>query len=221
MAGMAADSHRVQHRSGLARCGNLLPNVQFRFGGLVMHASMFKKQPVVLIDGRAGAGKTSLAAFLADEIQARYLVTVQLIHMDDLTEGWKGLASASAQVARIIKQGTWQRYDWISGTLVEHHQIKPGLPLIIEGCGAISKASADLADFRIWVECDDDLRRERAIARDGALFEPHWETWADQEQQIIKTQSPKAHADLVWRSESDKLAECSNSLFLSLDQVAT
>ena len=186
-----------------------------------MHASMFKKQPVVLIDGRAGAGKTSLAAFLADEIQARYLVTVQLIHMDDLTEGWKGLASASAQVARIIKQGTWQRYDWISGTLVEHHQIKPGLPLIIEGCGAISKASADLADFRIWVECDDDLRRERAIARDGTLFEPHWETWADQEREIIKTQSPKAHADLVWHSERDKLAECSNSLFLSLDQVAT
>ncbi len=185
-----------------------------------MHASMFKKQPVVLIDGRAGAGKTSLAAFLAHEIQTRYSVAVQLIHMDDLTEGWKGLASASAQVARIIKQGTWQRYDWISGTLVEHHQIKPGLPLIIEGCGAISKASADLADFRIWVECDDDLRRERAIARDGALFEPHWETWADQEQQIIKTQSPKAHADLVWRSERDKLAECSNSLFLSLDQVA-
>lgn len=186
-----------------------------------MHASMFKKQPVVLIDGRAGAGKTSLAAFLAEEIQARYLVTVQLIHMDDLTEGWKGLASASAQVAQIITQGTWQRFDWISGTLAEQHQIEPDFPLIIEGCGAISKASADLADFRIWVECDDDLRRERAIARDGTLFEPHWETWADQEREIIKTQSPKAHADLVWHSERDTLAECSNSLFLSLDQVAT
>ena len=185
-----------------------------------MHTSMFGKQPVVLIDGRAGAGKTSLATFLANEMQSRYSVTVQLIHMDDLTEGWNGLASASAQVAQIIERGAWRRYDWISGTLEEQHQIKPGLPLIIEGCGAISKASADLADFRIWVECDDELRRERAIARDGALFEPHWEAWADQELQIIKTQNPKAHADLVWHSERDKLAECSNSLFLSLDQGA-
>lgn len=186
-----------------------------------MHVSMFKKQPVVLIDGRAGAGKTSLAAFLAHEIQTRYSVAVQVIHMDDLTQGWDGLASASAQVAQIIEQRTWQRYDWISGTLAEQHRIVPDFPLIIEGCGAISNASADLADFRIWVECDDGLRRERAIARDGVLFEPHWEVWADQELQIMKTQRPMAHADLVWHSERDKLAECSNSLFLSLDQVAT
>ena len=40
-----------------------------------------------------------------------------------------------------------------------------------------------------------DLRRRRALDRDGAVFSPHWERWAAQEDVVLA--SVRERADLV------------------------
>lgn len=155
---------------------------------------------VTLIDGRSGAGKTSLAARLAAESGARVL------HLDELYPGWDGLAEGSRAVARALREGAYRRYDWAAGEFAERVELDPRRPLVIEGCGALTREN--LAAARewagpgrpvrgVWIECDDALRRERALARDGEMFRPYWERWAAQEAAHYAEHDARALADEV------------------------
>jgi uridine kinase len=147
--------------------------------------------PIVLIDGRSGSGKTELATTLAGALGA------QLLRLDDVYPGWDGLEDASCQVADILETGRWQRWDWASSRLAERNTLDLGRPLIIEGSGALTLASRERATFGIWVELDAPTRKTRALARDGALYEPHWDAWAAQEQQHFVRERPDLLADVV------------------------
>lgn len=183
--------------------------------------------PVVLIDGRAGSGKTTLAAHLRDELQSR-VDRVEVIHMDDLTPGWSGLATASDAVAQLLakraqqEEATWQRFDWFAEQLSETVTVPPDAWLIVEGCGSLSRASAPFASLRVWLSCNDELRRSRALQRDGALFAKHWDLWSTQEQDHIAREQPELLADVVCKGDArDTLRGCFRLLSSSLDQAAT
>ena len=62
--------------------------------------------------------------------------------------------------------------------------------LIVEGCGAISRASRALADHAWWLELDDAERKRRALERDGDAFAPHWDRWAAQEDAVAAPRTP-------------------------------
>jgi uridine kinase len=150
-------------------------------------------RPVVLIDGRSGAGKSSLAAELAPALGA------QLVSLDDLYPGWDGLAAGSAAVHETVLRAVdpgWRRWDWASARAVEWHPVDPGLPVVIEGCGALSRANRAIATFGIWVELDAAERRRRALERD-ASFAAHWDRWAAQERDHIAREHPRALADWI------------------------
>ena len=74
---------------------------------------------------------------------------------------------------------------------------RPDLPLIVEGCGAITAASAARAQIRVWLESPRDARKARALARDGEAYRPHWERWAAQEVRHLADDDPTAHATIV------------------------
>lgn len=150
----------------------------------------------ILIDGRAGSGKTTLAGQLAQRLDA------DLVHLDDLYPGWQGLAAASGQVAHpLLSEGRWQRYDWAREALAEWHRTDPDRPLIVEGCGSITRDSAPLAALSVWVDAPESLRRERALRRDGELFRPHWDSWAAQEAEHLSRHRPELLSDLTVRVE--------------------
>ncbi|MGN6273497.1 MAG: ATP-binding protein [Protaetiibacter sp.] len=146
---------------------------------------------VLLIDGRSGAGKTVLARRLAS------LTGATLVSLDEVYPGWDGLAAGAAAVPGIIRDGIWRRWDWTSDRPGDAASIDRSGSLIVEGCGAISRASRPLADHAWWLERDDAERKARALARDGDAYAPHWDRWAAQEQAFAAAERSRELADLV------------------------
>ena len=152
---------------------------------------------VWLVDGRSGSGKTSLAARIVAETGA------QTLHLEDLYPGWGGLSEGSAAAATALERGEYRRYDWIAGEFSgEAVHLDPARPLVIEGCGAITRANLAAAEgwrerhglpggvHSIWLELGEAERRARALARDGETFAPHWEHWAAQEREHFGVHEP-------------------------------
>ncbi|GAB3605972.1 AAA family ATPase [Conyzicola nivalis] len=150
---------------------------------------------MLLIDGRSGSGKTELArAIVAGS------PTAQLVRLDDLYPGWGGLEEGSRVVRDDILASdtpSWRRWDWELGRHAEWHDIDPSRPLVIEGCGALSRDNRRLATFGIWVALDAATRKRRALERDGSTYAPHWDEWAAQEDAFLTRENPAAHADAV------------------------
>ena len=159
-------------------------------------ASRSRPRLVVLIDGRSGTGKTTLGDALAAELDA------QIVHLDDVYPGWDGLRAASeAVVTDVLGPASGHtRWDWSTSQPAGWTAVDPERPIVIEGCGALSRASAPLASLRVWLEADDALRRRRAIERDGEVFAKEWERWAAQEEAFIATEDPVSLADVVVRT---------------------
>jgi len=161
---------------------------------LVALARASAARPVVLVDGRSGSGKTTIARELADGLDA------QLVRMDDLYPGWDGLEQGSRDVHdRVLgtSEPRWRRWDWKDDRPAEWHELDPTRALVVEGCGALSRANRALASLGIWVELDDATRKQRALARDGDEYAPHWDRWAAQEDAFIAREHPRELADAV------------------------
>ena len=167
--------------------------------------------PIILIDGRAASGKSSLAASLKNVLFKELEQAPRLIHMDDLYPGWEGLLLGAGylnqQILGPLKAGKtahWQLWDWQKGERGNAdepgngwREFDGGTPLIVEGCGSLSRVSSELADYRIWIEAPQDVRHSRWLERDGEKFNDFWHIWAAQEDEFYQQEKSKSLADLV------------------------
>jgi len=158
--------------------------------------------PIILIDGRAGSGKSTLAAKLQNELFKQGESMPRVIHMDDLYEGWQGLALGADYLQRIIlnplltkKSSNWQEYNWQLGQRERWREFSGGTPLIVEGCGSLNQYTSTVANIRIWLEVDEETRRRRWQERDGDTFDQYFDIWAAQELDFITKEKSPTLAD--------------------------
>jgi uridine kinase len=157
---------------------------------------------VVLLDGGSGAGKTSLAAQIAQAWRDARDDELQVVSLDDVYPGWEGLAAASAAVPRILAAHGpgYRRWNWDISEPAGWVGVDPRRPILVEGCGSLTRESSGLATCRIWLEADESVRKQRALARDQGGFDPYWDLWATEERAHWEANHPRELADLVARS---------------------
>ena len=156
---------------------------------------------VVGVDGRSGSGKTVLATAVGEALGC------PVVHLDDVFPGWDGLeagvALATEHVLVPLARGTCATYptwDWVRERPGPDRRVEPSTHVVLEGCGALVPPAVLYAAVRIWVDAPAALRRERALARDGELYAPHWDRWAAQEDAVYTVTHPRDHAHVVLRT---------------------
>jgi uridine kinase len=161
---------------------------------------------LVLVDGLAGAGKTTLAALFADALRREDTVTV--VAMDDLYEGWGGLPGVGRlvhqQLVRPLVDGIRPRvarWDWHAARRRAPEPLPLADVVLLEGVGSWSSQLAPWTTLLVWVESPPDRRHSRALARDGEVFAPHWDAWAADERRLLAREATRAHADVVWPTD--------------------
>lgn len=192
-----------------------MSDIDFQAGLQLAHRHLSEledagRAALVLIDGRAGSGKSHFAKALTDAFFQEHQFTPKVVAMDDLYPGWNGLLEGSVYLLESIllplskqQQASWQVWDWERsargrdevGNGFRSHD--PGNPLIVEGCGSLSKSAAELATLRIWIESDPGLRRERYSQRDAGAFDEYFGIWAAQEDEFYAEHKSKSLSDLI------------------------
>jgi uridine kinase len=153
---------------------------------------------IVAIDGRGGAGKSTLAEGLAKELNAEILHTDDFASWED-TMGWWPLFIK--EVIEPIKAGakilSYKRSSWAPDHHPEPVKDQPVTPImILEGVRSSRKELRPYITYTIWVETPKELCLKRGLERDGQDKLEQWQKWFTEEDKYIARDNPRAHADI-------------------------
>lgn len=155
---------------------------------------------VVALDGRGGAGKSTLAQRLHDAVPASTVV-----HTDDIAWhhsffDWHAMLADS--VLAPIRDGvpvSFRPRAWQERGRAGAIEVPCGLDLVfIEGTGAGRQELSHLVDAVVWVQSDGGEAKRRALARDvtdGAAADPvqaeaFWDKWMAEENPFFARDRP-------------------------------
>ncbi len=138
---------------------------------------------LIAIDGRAGAGKTTLAASFYEELSVDK--TVAVIHMDDLYDGWENaLSERLTQTLESIVKSHQNKvtfeidiFNWQSMSFDSKRVIHPVDILILEGVGAGQKVVRDAGATLYWLDIDAEVGIQRVLNRDGNQIASQMKQW--------------------------------------------
>jgi uridine kinase len=148
------------------------------------------------IDGPAGAGKTTYASQLAAELSVH--ATVQIIHMDDLYNGWENALSneLSEILGRIAtshlagKGFVIKKFNWQTMQFDPEETVMPTDIVILEGVGAAQQIVRESGATTYWLEIDPEIGLQRVLNRDGLHIEAQMRQWqVDQEKHFALDQT--------------------------------
>jgi len=154
---------------------------------------------LIAIDGAGGAGKSTLAARIAEGLDSSSIVC-----LDDFARpsapGWDQ-GRFRHQVLQPLLAGhdaCYQRWDWSTDAGAEWHRVRAGSIVLIEGVSSTRSELGDYWDLSIWVDTPRAIRLERGVQRDGEAMRSQWtDVWMPEEDAYIAAQQPAERADLL------------------------
>jgi hypothetical protein len=157
---------------------------------------------MVAVDGRAGAGKSTLARALAAACGGAPRVKVDdFLYWRDIDGWWPRL---EREALRPVLAGSPARYrvrDWAADPLGQSlggwTEVIPAEVVIVDGVTSSRQAIAGELVMSLWVEAPADERLRRGIARDGEQRRALWLEWMDLEDQFFSRDGAAARADYV------------------------
>lgn len=162
-----------------------------------------KNQPIIAIDGPAGAGKTTLAHEIFLALSPK--MSVNVIHMDDLYDGWENaLTDDLTQFLQYLsaqhqnqQSANLSRYNWAKSSFDPPEVIAPSDLLILEGVGSGDKSLQDQFAALIWIDIDPEIGVQRVIHRDGPGVAIQMQKWLGAQQQYFSQHSTREKADFI------------------------
>jgi uridine kinase len=154
---------------------------------------------LVLVDGPSGAGKTTLAYALAGT------VPVELVHTDDLVDGWDDQFTYWNRLERLVlgpiragRPGRYQAYDWYQGRFDgDPIEVPAAGVLVVEGVGAGRARARAQASLSLFVDAPLAVREARSLARDGPAMQDHLREWRRREDLHFAADATRWCCDLV------------------------
>lgn len=158
---------------------------------------------IIAIDGRAGAGKTTLANELALALSLKRDVTV--IHLDEIYAGWElalteTLTKSLSYIVSALaaeRTATVPIFDWHFQEFDSEREISPCDLVIIEGVGSAQQIVREVATAAIWIEIDAQTGLERVLNRDGLAIESQMKLWQIREDEHFRTDETRENADFI------------------------
>ncbi|GAA4969342.1 hypothetical protein WHI96_27200 [Pseudonocardia tropica] len=179
------------------------------------------------IDGRSGAGKSTVAARIAqafrepgDDTDSVTVVEGDEFYSGGSADTWDRRA-APEKVALVIDWrrqrdvlerlrrddvAKWQSFDWDSEDWDSDSVPLAAIPtiartapvILLEGAYSCRPELHDLLDLRVLLEVPREIRRKRLIDREGDAFRSDWNArWAAAEDYYFDTVMPPERFDLV------------------------
>ena len=153
---------------------------------------------IVAIDGRGGAGKSSLAERLAQELGgAQILRTDDFASWENPLDWWPRLIEEALEPLSRNQPARYRRTDWGSEDHEERGEVVPAEFVILEGVSASREAFRPFLTYSIWIETPRELRLRRGLERDGEEARAQWEQWMAEEDDYVRREKPQERADLV------------------------
>lgn len=151
------------------------------------------------IDGRGGAGKSTLAAAAAEAVPG-----VQVIHVDDFSgltnaewdwHRFRRQVLAPLSAGRAARYQVWDREHDRGGEWVD---VPTGRVVIVEGVSSTREEAEVPWALQVWVDAPCEVRLERALERDGPGMMRRWhEDWMPSEEAYVAREQPQHRADLL------------------------
>lgn len=156
---------------------------------------------VVAIDGRGGAGKSTLVERLRTAIPRSAVVHTDDIAWNHAFFDWATLLTD--HVLRPLHRGRGVEYRpaaWVRHDRPGVISLPAGLDVVwVEGTGVIRAELAAWIDASIWIQGDLDEQDRRLIHRDGdaPAQQRHIAAWMKEELPLLLREQPWANATIV------------------------
>lgn len=157
---------------------------------------------IIAIDGLGGAGKSTLADWLAARLDAAVIHTDDFASWEDPIDWWPRLKELVLEPLAAGRPARYEPTRW-GGDAREPVRIEPSGTVIVEGVTASREAFRRYVAYSIWIETPRDLRLRRGLERDGEAARAAWIRWMEAEDRYVADERPAERADVVVPGDHD------------------